>query len=103
MSKVTKATLKSFLKKNSGNLYILEHSRFDGMIDCVSQTGQEAFIKTDDKYDAENKHSFGIDGVWVTQGRDSFSRTVVKTLEGTFEGIHCYNCCGSWTVAIKVK
>lgn len=103
MSKVTAATLKSFLKKNSGNLYILEHSRFDGMVDCVMSTDQKEFRKTDDKYDAEDKHSFGISGVWVTYSRNSFTKTTIETPNGTFEGIHGYNCCGSWTVAIKVK
>ena len=35
MTKATIATLKSFIKKNQGKLYIKKKSSFDGMTDCA--------------------------------------------------------------------
>ena len=35
MAKATMATVKLFIRKNAGNLFITTHSKFDGMVDCV--------------------------------------------------------------------
>ena len=45
MSKPTRATVKSFVKKNAEKLLICSKSRFDGMTDCVQQTGDKSFVK----------------------------------------------------------
>ena len=97
MSKITKATFKSFLKKNKGNLYIKETSRFDGMVDCVMQTGDGSYSPMVAR---ENSHEneCGYAGVWlVGGGRDYFE----AVSEGPFKGIRVSNCCGSFTVAKK--
>lgn len=46
MSKITRTTLKTFIRKNDGNLYIMTKSSFDGMTDCVQQNDEPAFRKT---------------------------------------------------------
>lgn len=103
MSKVTLATVKSFLKKNDGNLYFQEHSRFDGMTDCVQSSDSKDFSKLEGKFDPEDKSQCGFNGVWFVRGsRDSFTKVTIVSQSGTYEGYHCYNCCGSWTVAVKV-
>lgn len=37
MSKITRSTIKSFIKNNFNNLYIKTKSRFDGMSDCCNR------------------------------------------------------------------
>ena len=44
MSKVTLATLKSFLKNNEGKIYFQEHSAFDGMVDCVMPSDKHSWV-----------------------------------------------------------
>jgi hypothetical protein len=101
--KVTLATLKSFLKKNEGNLLFKEHSRFDGMQDMVVQNEQSAFKPLVGKFDPEDESSLGYQyQIWcVRGGRDRFTR--MTSADGKYEGIHCYNDCGSWTVFRKIK
>lgn len=80
MKKATLATLKSF----------------DGMTDCVERcdTGYSAAKPTHTS--AEN--TLGIAGVWlVGSSRDRITRFEDDTLVG----INVYNCCGSFSVAVK--
>jgi len=39
--KITRTTLKSFIKKNSDNLFVKVESSFDGMTDCVQRVDGE--------------------------------------------------------------
>ena len=72
MAKITKATFKSFVKKNRANLLINVKSSFDGMVDgCVSHNG--GFTSA---VEAEHIHenNLGIQGVWLVGGsRDYFT------------------------------
>ena len=43
MSKITKATFKSFLRKNEGRLFIKCKSSFDGMTDSVETSRNQAY------------------------------------------------------------
>jgi len=95
--KITKATFKSFLKKNSGKLYIRTKSHFDGMTDCVEQCADQGWSKiTDAEYKHEN--NLGIQGVWLVGGsRDYFT----AYNDGKFSGIDVYNCCGHFMVGVR--
>lgn len=96
-NKITKATFKSFIKKNAGNLYVKYKSSFDGMIDGCSYDKNPQWVPVV-ATQSNLSHSFGINGAWlVGGGRDYFS--AVK--DGEFEGIHVYNCCGSFDIAVK--
>jgi len=122
MKKITKATFKSFVKKNTDKLFIQLCSDFDGMSDCVEfiPSNQRKFVEmkkdtvsdSDYRYGLEqgktreqietsffnNKYTLGYRGIWlVNHSRDSFQAYD----DEQFTGIHVYNCCGSFTVAIK--
>jgi hypothetical protein len=91
--KITKATFKSFVKKNP-NLFIKVKSSFDGMTDCVEQLSGGFVKATNAHYPCDN--NLGIQGVWlVGNSRDSFR----PFNDGKLSGIEVYNCCGSFIVA----
>jgi hypothetical protein len=95
--KITKATFKSFIRKNQGNLYVKVQSSFNGMIDGVEHADNPQF-KPQRETDLSESNTLGIDGVWlVNGGRDYFSAYD----DESFTGISVYNACGSFTVAIK--
>lgn len=96
-TKITKATFKSFIKNNINNLYVANLSSFDGMTDCVQSSLDDRFKKVTTQYDPKNTHTLGIPAVWlVGDSRDYFT----KIEKNGFIGIECYNCCGSFIVAI---
>jgi len=103
--KITLATIKSFIKKNqakpgeTGPLYIKVKSRFDGMVDMVTET-KEDFKKLQWMDDANriNKYNLGFQGIWlVGQSRDYFTPYEDEQLKG----YEVYNCCGTFILAIK--
>ena len=47
MKKITRTTIKSFIKKNFDDLYISTRSRFNGMIDCVDACADQSFYKVE--------------------------------------------------------
>jgi len=96
----TMATIKSFIKKNDGKLFIKNLSNFDGMVDCVmpcDDKGFRAVTKPDEGYNHENK--LGIQGAWfVLHGGDR----VYEYSDGYYEGYEVYNCCGNFIIAVEV-
>ena len=96
MTKITKATFKSFVKKNRANILINVKSSFDGMVDgCVSHDG--GFVKASDA-DFIHENNLGIQGVWLVGGsRDYFTAFEKNGLKG----IEVSNCCGRFIVATK--
>lgn len=97
MTKITKATFKSFISRNRERLLIRCESDFDGMTDCVESITNPQF-KSAQPAERSFENNLGIAGVWlVGQSRDSFREYSVNGLSG----IHVYNCCGSFTVAVK--
>ena len=93
--KITKATLKGFIRKNATNLFLNVKREFDGMTDgCEARSRgfERATLNSD------NEHSMGVDGLWLVDGsRNRFSAYEDKE----FVGIEYYNCCGCGVVAIK--
>jgi len=96
MRKVTLATIKSFIRKNKGEIFIRKQSRFDGMSDMVERNSDAEFRLAGEG--SMLSHDLGISGAWfVGSSRDSFERIS----EGNFEGFNVYNCCGEFDIAIK--
>lgn len=96
MKKITKATFKSFIKKNSDNLMISCKSSFDGMIDGMSYNQDKSFSKIC-KTTGHIEHTCGIQGVWlVGNSRDSFNTYETENMTG----IEVYNCCGNFIIAV---
>lgn len=95
--KPTIATIKSFIRKNEGNLLISHISHFDPMTDCTQsseKTGFKPAIKTDDHL----SNTFGIKGAWFV-GR---SRDYITPIgDDSFHGFHVYNSCGSFSLGVK--
>ncbi len=95
MKKATIATLKSFIRKNREHLLIKEHSRFDGMYDCVMQNENAGFSPITETDFHQN--NLGIAGVWIVHGSGNWVRPFS---EGGLQGYNVYNCCGEFTVAV---
>lgn len=93
--KITRATFKSFINKNRENLFIEIKNSFDGMTDGCEPVNSG--IKPAGKTECSVDNDFGINGVWLVGGNDSFS--FIET--GEYFGIHVYNCCVSFNVYIK--
>ncbi len=95
--KITKATFKSFIRKNEGKIFIRSESSFDGMTDCVQQVSSPQFNKAE-KADHMHDNNFGIRGVWLVGGsRDYFD----AYNDNGFVGFRVHNCCGSFVVAVR--
>jgi hypothetical protein len=96
MSKITKATFKSFVRKNEGKLLIRVDGQFDGMTDCVQPNADARFVKAV-VADRFHENNVGVQGVWLVGGSGNFFRDYETA---THKGIEVYNCCGSSVVAV---
>ena len=100
MSKPTLATLKSFVKKNSDQLFLKMMGSFDGMIDGIYYEKNPPFIHTLPGSAGFSENTLGFSGIWLVGGsRDHISTFQTKS----FIGYEVYNSCGSFVVAIEVK
>ena len=99
--KITRATIKSFVRKNRENLHILTKSRFDGMVDGCRETGDHEFTPALHPDNGGNPyHDLGIAGAWlVGQSRDWFEAYD----DGAFQGFRVSNCCGRFVLAIPAE
>ena len=96
--KTTLATIKSFVRKNEGNLFINCKSSFDGMVDCVMPVNGGFAKATKDNDSFYNAHTLGIKGTWFVGGsRDYFREYDADGMKG-FE---ISNCCGHFILAVK--
>lgn len=95
--KITRASLKAFIKRNKGNLYVNHKSTFDGMVDgCVGLNKRWQKAKSTDK---NLEHSLGVEGLWlVGSSRDYFT---LHNQDG-FVGIAISNSCGYSIVGVKI-
>jgi hypothetical protein len=97
--KITKATFKSFLRKNKDRLYIKNESGFDGMVDCVMSNDNAKFTKVEYITDEKNinQNNLGITGLWlVNHSRDYFDEYKTDNMFG----YRFYNCCGSGILTV---
>ncbi len=92
--KVTMATIKAFIRRNSDNMLIKNDSDFDGMVDCVMPcSGKWREAAPTDRL---QKNTLGVAGAWfVGRSNDFFSR---YSSDG-FTGYSVSNCCGSFVLA----
>lgn len=95
-TKITKATFKSFIRKNIANLYSVCFSDFDGMQDCVTET--ERILKKVTSFDFNEGYTYGIPSIWLVGGGDDYFSEIEYN---GMRGIQCYNCCGHWAVLTK--
>lgn len=96
--KITLATVKKFIRENSGKLFINVKSEFDGTTDATEQR-TEGFKEA--KATEENKDAtLGIVGAWfVGSSRDYFRP--YDNIAGDMTGIEVTNSCGRFILAIQ--
>jgi hypothetical protein len=96
MTKITLATLKSFIRKNKNNLYVQVVSDFKSMVDMVTPVKDDFRLATQNE--KQNEHTLGISGLWlVGQSRDY----ITAYEDENFKGYEIYNSCGSSILAVK--
>lgn len=95
--KTTLTTIKSFIKKNQGKLYISNTRSFNGMIDGSRECDDKSFRPVEtEMHHPEN--SLGIKGAWfVFRSRDYFGRFE----DAEYTGFRVNNCCDSFILAVK--
>lgn len=95
MTKITIATVKSFIDKNRNTLLINQTSDFDGMVDGVRRCHDGFVPAIEIKCSPSN--DLGIRGVWLV-GK---SRDYCGTYEANgIKGFAVSNCCGSFIVGV---
>ena len=96
MAKITKATIKSFIRKNKDKIYIKVRSKFDGMYDCCMEVNNGFHKAT--ASDRNEQYTLGIEGAWfVGQSRDYFN----SFDNDDFTGYEIFNSCGAFYLAIR--
>jgi hypothetical protein len=95
-TKITLATVKSFINKNKGHLLIKVKSKFDGMVDGVRDLEDLGFQRALPD-DIHTSNTLGIRGAWFVKG----SRDHLTAYEDSnIKGFSIYNCCGSFILGI---
>lgn len=97
MAKFTMASVKSFVRKNKGNLKIKTKATFDGMVDGCVYDHKASFVPVIET-SLHEQHTLGMAGAWfVGGGRD----LVDPILSGDkVVGFKCFNSCGSFEVMV---
>jgi hypothetical protein len=92
--KITKTTLKSFIKKNMNKIMFCETSRFDGMQDMVDDVRNPKWVKPTLNTSESNKNRRLIfkECIWAHWNS-------IEPLEN-MNGYCVSNCCGSWSIAV---
>ncbi len=96
IKKVTRATIKKFIKTNWNGLYIKNKSNFNGMTDSVESVDGE--FKKVEQATYSLDYNLGIKGAWFVGGsRDYFTPYADENMVG----YEVYNSCGSFLLAFK--
>ena len=96
-TKITLSTVKAFIRKNTGNLYINVKSEFSGYSDSIESV-KSNFQPTTPAIHGSFSDTLGIKGAWfVGMSRDYFE----SYDDGHFSGIKVMNCCGSFILAVQ--
>jgi hypothetical protein len=93
--KITRTTLKSFIEKAAGELYVnINHGGF------VKAKHLNLNDKSDVSY-VTNKRTLGIVGLYLTGGKTSCKDWFYAYEDDTYKGFKYRNCCGSGIIAIR--
>lgn len=95
MKRITKATVKKFIREAGANLQINIKSSFNGMTDSCEDV-EMAFEKAKVTTRNEN-YTLGVEGAWfVGRGND-----LLQPFEDDkLKGIQVYNSCGQFILAV---
>lgn len=93
--KITKATLKSFIKKNLNNILVGYKSSFNSMSDMIEETKCNFSKLNIDKYD-EKKSTLGLFNLHL-----HVDRLYIENFETSeYKGYNVYSCCGEYNIVI---
>lgn len=102
-TKITLATIKSFLRKNEGSLFVSYDGYFDGMTDCYQPSLDKSIKPLEGSFDKDNKSTLGFPALWFVGGsRDKFAPKEIEFNGVKYTGFEVYNCCASFTILVKV-
>jgi hypothetical protein len=94
--RITMATIKSFIKKNSEELFLKKINSYDGMCDGVNERAAHGFTQVEFNHQS-HANQLGIPGAWFTPG----GNLLTEYNDGVFKGFDVYNCCGHFIIAVK--
>lgn len=96
--KITKTTIKSFIKRYADKLYIKQLNHFDGMVDCVMPVNNSEFEFAGISKKPSN-YNLGVDGAYfVGDSRDYFT----AYQDSEYVGYEVSNCCGNYLLVKKI-
>jgi hypothetical protein len=97
MAKFTMSSVKSFVRKNKGNLKIKTKYVYDASVDGCVYVNRTSFVPVV-KTSLHEQHTLGMAGAWfVGGGRDMVS----PILSGDkVVGFKCFNGCASFEVMV---
>ena len=94
MKRTTLATIKAFIRKNDGRLYLRNLSDIGGAI--LSDQREFRPVKRTNQH---QRNTLGIGGAWFVRGsRDHFAAYE----DDDFQGFKVSNSCGSFILAIPL-
>lgn len=98
--KITRTTIKKFIRENK-DLYIKHRTKFDGMVDGVTDCQDKAFhpVKRLEPTHHNFDYSLGIEGAYFVGGSRNWFDAYEK--DG-MKGYEVSNCCGSFILAAKI-
>jgi hypothetical protein len=101
--KITLATIKSFLRKNEGSLFVSHGYSFDGMTDCCQPSNDTSIKVLEGSFDKDSRRTLGFPALWfVGGGGDNFYPKEIESEGVKYTGFEVYNCCASFTILTKV-
>lgn len=106
MKKITRNTIKAFIRYARQDLYIRNLTKFDGMTDSVGPAADNAWHKAEvlPINDWDNVNTLGIKGAWFVGphgSKDYFSAVATGYGDDDYYGYKVSNCCGSFEIAVK--
>ena len=91
---ITAITVRSFVKRNEGKVFIKKTAEFDGMTDCVEQI-VDNWHEAD--YCLDIRRGIGLQGVYIIDGRTYY----YPYEDSEFVGYRYSNCVESGMIAVK--
>jgi len=93
----TRTTLKSFVAKNAGSLFIAIDNYFDGTVDGSVDSADKSFTPVVETVHCL-KNTYGINGAWVAGGGNDY---ITHFSRDGFTGLEVNNCCRHFFIATK--
>lgn len=91
---ITAITVRSFVKRNEGKVFIKKTAEFDGMTDCVEQVSDN-WHKAE--YCLNIRRGIGLQGVYIIDGRTYY----YAYEDSEFVGYRYSNCVERGIIAVK--